>query len=79
MRLVQEGAHLYDNSVDPYQGDVYHENPLVLIATSFLIKNFAGLISIILIMLDLMTAIFIFYGTKEITKKNVSTQFEQNL
>lgn len=68
---MQEGAYLYDHSVDPYQGDVFHENPLVLIGANFLLKNFAGFMSIILILLDLLTAVFIYYGTKGITKKNV--------
>jgi GPI-anchor transamidase subunit U len=69
---VQEGAHLYENEVDPYQGDVFHENPLVLIGGSFLLKNFAGFMHIFFILLDLCTAVFIFYGTKNIAKKNVS-------
>jgi hypothetical protein len=77
--LVQEGAHLYDNSVDPYYGDVYHENPLVLIGTSFLLKNFAGFTNVIFILLDLLTAVFVYYGTKGITKKNVSWDFEEVL
>lgn len=69
---MQEGAHLYDHEVDPYQGDVFHENPLVLIGANFLLKNFAGLMPTLFILLDLLTAVFIFYATKNIAKKNVS-------
>lgn len=75
---MQEGAHLYENSVDPYVGDVYHENPFVLIGTSFLLKNLGGFVSLIFILLDLLTACFIYYGTKEITKKNVSNFTEMS-
>lgn len=69
--LVQEGAHLYENSVDPYQGDVFHENPLVLIGANFVLNNFAGFVPVIFILLDLLTAVFIYHATKGITRKNV--------
>lgn len=70
---MQEGAYLYENSVDPYQGDVFHENPLVLVGANFLLKNLPVIyISIIFILLDLLTAVFIYYAAKAITKKNVS-------
>lgn len=68
---VQEGVYLYENDVDPYQGDLFHENPLILLGASFLLKYFSDFVSVILILLDLLSAIFIFYGTKEITRKNV--------
>lgn len=72
---MKEGAHLYELGVDPYQGDIYHENPFVLIGSSFLLNNFNDFMSLILIFLDLLTAVFIFYGTMGITKKNVTIKF----
>jgi phosphatidylinositol glycan class U len=70
--LVKEGAYLYDNGIDPYHGDVFHENPFLLIGANFLLNNFGQFISLILIALDLLTAVFIFYGSKAISRKNVS-------
>lgn len=71
-KRVQEGSHLYENSVDPYQGDVYHENPLTLIGSSFLIKNFNKYIPLIFIILDLAASLLIYSTAKNIVKKNVS-------
>lgn len=68
---MKEGAHLYGIGVDPYEGDIYHENPFILIASSFLLNNFRNFMSLIFIVMDLMTAVFIYYGAKGITKRNV--------
>lgn len=70
--IVKEGAHLYDNGIDPYHGDVYHENPFVLIGSTFLLKNFGDFMQLIFVALDLLTAVFIYYATKGITKRNAS-------
>lgn len=75
---VQEGSHLYEHGVDPYIGDVYHENPLILIATHFLIKNLNDFIPILFIIIDLITSVFIYYAAKHFTSKNVS-QFSTEL
>jgi phosphatidylinositol glycan class U len=69
---VKEGVFLYNNGVDPYIGDIFHENPFVLKIASFLLNNFLDFISLFFIIVDLLTAIFIFYGTRGISKKNVS-------
>lgn len=71
-KRVQEGAHLYENSVDPYEGDVYHENPLTLIASSYLIKNFNQYIPILFIILDLAASLLIYGTAKNVVKKHVS-------
>lgn len=68
---MQEGAHLYDIQVDPYQGDVFHENPLVLVGAHFVLKNFSSFVPIALIALDLLTAVFVYFGAKGVTRKNV--------
>lgn len=68
---MKEGAFLYEMGIDPYSGDIYHESPYILIGSTFLLNNFSDYMSIILILLDLLTAVFIYFGTKEITKKNV--------
>lgn len=68
---VKEGAFLYEMGIDPYKGDIYHENPFILMGSTFLLKHFSDSMSVILILLDLLTAVLIFVGAKGITKKNV--------
>lgn len=54
--LVLEGTYLYEHVVDPYDGDLFHESPLILVSGSYLLKHFPGLLSFIFITLDLLTA-----------------------
>lgn len=61
-----------NNGIDPYIGDIFHENPFVLKFASYLLNNFTEFISLFFIIVDLLTAVFIFYGTNGISKKNVS-------
>lgn len=64
--------YLYNNGIDPYSGDIFHENPFVLKAACILLNNFADFSWLIFIVIDLLTAIFIYFGTKSISRKNVS-------
>lgn len=66
-----EGVYLYENSIDPYMGDIFHENPVILTASWWLLRNFAGFISFVYILLDVLTGLLIYHSTKKITKKNV--------
>ena len=74
-KRVLEGSHLYENSVDPYQGDVYHENPLTLIGSSFLIKHLEEFIPLLFIILDLAASLLIYATAKNFVKKHVSIDF----
>uniref|UniRef100_A0A6B2EB08 Putative major facilitator superfamily permease n=1 Tax=Phlebotomus kandelakii TaxID=1109342 RepID=A0A6B2EB08_9DIPT len=69
-KRVLEGAHLYDNGVDPYSGDMYHENPLILVITNALIKHLAVFIPSLFIAIDLLAATFI-YGTAKIVAQEL--------
>lgn len=69
---VREGVFLYNHAVDPYDGDIFHENPLLLISSSFLLNNFSSFVPIFLILLDLLSAVFIYHAAKNFTRKNVS-------
>ncbi|KAG5676334.1 hypothetical protein PVAND_006177 [Polypedilum vanderplanki] len=73
-KRLKEGVFLYDNGIDPYDGDIFHESPFILIAANFLLKNFGEFISLILIIIDLLSAVFIYYGSKSISKRNYERQ-----
>lgn len=51
--IVKEGAFLYANNINPYNGDIYHENPLVLIVTNFLIKYFEQFLPCLFVIMDI--------------------------
>lgn len=63
-KRVEEGAFLYKNGVDPYEGDVYHENPLVLIGAHFLIEHFFHLIPLLFVVVDLLTGLLLYFMAK---------------
>lgn len=63
-KRVEEGAFLYGSGVDPYVGDVYHENPLVLVGTHFLIEHLSQFIPMLFVLLDLLTGVFLYFMSK---------------
>lgn len=50
---MREGAFMYNAKINPYTGDMYHENPLILVATNFLINKTPHAIPYLIILLDL--------------------------
>lgn len=76
---MKEGVFLHNNGIDPYIGDIFHENPFVLKTASLLLNNFAEFTSLIFIIVDILTAVFIFYATRGISKKNVSHKYKSSL
>lgn len=68
---VQEGAYLYHAGINPYSGDMYHENPLILVASSFLIKHFSSFIPFLFILMDLTTATLLYQMAKRFVKEMV--------
>lgn len=75
---VKEGAFLYDNGIDPYAGDVYHESPIVLYFTSFLLRNAKTLIPYIFIGCDLLCAYLLYRMARIFIALNVSCLFFLN-
>lgn len=71
IHTVQEGAYLYNNGINPYIGDMYHENPFILIVSSQLINYLPGFIPIIFVGLDLMVGILLFFMAKNFIKQMV--------
>lgn len=63
-KRVEEGAFLYGSGVDPYVGDVYHENPLVLVGTHFLIEHLSQFIPMLFVLLDLLTGVLLYFMSK---------------
>ena len=72
---VKEGAFLYESGVNPYTGDVYHENPIILIFSNALIKHIPQLIPYIFIASDLLCGILLFKMAKNFVKKMVRISF----
>lgn len=50
--------------MDPYDGDIYHQNPLVLMATIYIIRHCSLIIPFLFIGLDLLTGILLFFFAK---------------
>ncbi|XP_028156158.1 phosphatidylinositol glycan anchor biosynthesis class U protein [Ostrinia nubilalis] len=62
-RLV-EGVFLYDQGINPYAGDAFHESPLMLIFFHFLMKRCPFLLPLIFTILDLLTAYLLYKTSK---------------
>lgn len=73
---VQEGAYLYENGIDPYAGDMYHENPLVLYSSHLLIKHAAPFIPGLFILCDLLCAFLLYRMSKTFIAKMVRFELE---
>ncbi|XP_055296370.1 phosphatidylinositol glycan anchor biosynthesis class U protein [Sitodiplosis mosellana] len=63
-KRIQEGAFLYENNINPYSGDLYHENPLILYASNFLIRNASPFIPYLFVGCDLLCAFLLFRMAK---------------
>ncbi|GAB0098215.1 phosphatidylinositol glycan anchor biosynthesis, class U [Sergentomyia squamirostris] len=73
-KRVLEGAHLHERGVDPYSGDMYHENPLILVTTNFLIKNLSPFIPGMFVLIDLLSALFIFGMARIVARELLGRQ-----
>lgn len=62
---------MYDAGINPYTGDVYHENPLVLIASNALIKYVPALIPFLFVVADLLCAALLYQMSKIVTRNLV--------
>ncbi|XP_050666272.1 phosphatidylinositol glycan anchor biosynthesis class U protein [Leptidea sinapis] len=63
-RLI-EGVYLYDNSINPYEGDSFHESPILLIFFHFILKQAPYIMPMFFTILDLLTAYFLYKTSKE--------------
>lgn len=54
-----EGAYLYANGTNPYDGDLYHQNPFVLVSVWFLLEKLSAFVSVIFIQLEVGTILML--------------------
>lgn len=62
-RLI-EGVYLYDRNINPYEGDSFHESPIILVFFHFLMKHIPHLLPLIFTLLDLLTAHLLYKTSK---------------
>lgn len=69
--LVIEGVSLYNEKINPYDGDLFHETPLALVFFSHLTSILSDFyVSLVFIACDLFTA-FVLYHTSKMYTKNL--------
>lgn len=62
-RLI-EGIYLYDHGIDPYEGDSFHESPIMLLFFQFLLKKVPYLLPVIFTFMDILTAHILYKTSK---------------
>ncbi|CAG4965027.1 unnamed protein product [Colias eurytheme] len=62
-RLI-EGVYLYDHGINPYEGDSFHESPIMLIFFHFLLKYAPYVLPVVFTLIDMLTAYFLFKTSK---------------
>ncbi|KAH8335225.1 hypothetical protein KR067_004101 [Drosophila pandora] len=73
-KRMQEGIFLLQNGIDPYQGDVVHETPLILSALSGLFRNFPQFLPVFYILLDIFTAALLYMMAQRFVRKKQDQQ-----
>lgn len=63
---------MYNANINPYTGDMYHENPLILVATNFLINKAPLAIPYLIIALDLATGWLLYKMAQRFIREMVS-------
>lgn len=62
-RLI-EGVYLYDHKIDPYEGDSFHESPIMLLLFHFLMKKVPYILPVLFTLMDLLTAHLLYRTSK---------------
>lgn len=62
-RLI-EGVYLYDHKIDPYDGDAFHESPILLLFFHYVLKNMPWILPVLFTVLDLVTAHLLYRTSK---------------
>lgn len=75
-RLI-EGVYLYDRKINPYEGDSFHESPIMLIFFHFLMKNVPYLLPLLFTLLDLLTAHLLYRTSKAFVRILKTSQEKQ--
>uniref|UniRef100_A0A2S2QLQ1 Phosphatidylinositol glycan anchor biosynthesis class U protein n=1 Tax=Sipha flava TaxID=143950 RepID=A0A2S2QLQ1_9HEMI len=73
-KRVIEGVSLYNENINPYEGDLFHETPLALVFFSYLTSILSDFyVTLVFIGCDILTA-FVLYSTSKIYTKNLIIQ-----
>ncbi|EDW02927.1 phosphatidylinositol glycan anchor biosynthesis class U protein [Drosophila grimshawi] len=73
-KRVQEGVFLLQQGIDPYRGDLVHETPLLLKALSGILLNYAQLLPILYILLDLCTGSLLYFLSRRFVEQKLQEQ-----
>jgi phosphatidylinositol glycan class U len=73
-RKVTEGAYLYNEGINPYVGDNFHETPLGLIVFDKMINHIPQWIGIIFIVCDIVTAHVLYHTARTFMSEMFSRQ-----
>ncbi|XP_039495617.1 phosphatidylinositol glycan anchor biosynthesis class U protein [Drosophila santomea] len=73
-KRMQEGIFLLQNGIDPYQGDLVHESPLILSALSGLFQKYPHFLPIFYIILDVCTAALLYAMSLRFVKQKQEQQ-----
>lgn len=76
-RLV-EGVYLYEHNINPYEGDSFHESPIMLILFHFLMKKVPFLLPLLFTTLDLFTAYLLYRTSRAFTRIFTRSQKQQS-
>jgi phosphatidylinositol glycan class U len=75
---VQEGLFLKKNNLSPYDGDTFHETPLALLVSEYLVKFPPSLLFALFIASDLLTAVILVLVVKESLRSYLKTSQESS-
>lgn len=73
-KRLQEGIYLYKNEIDPYQGDMVHETPLLLATLVWVFTLIPQLIPWIYLLVDLATAFILYKMSQESIQQMLEKQ-----
>lgn len=75
-RLI-EGVYLYDHNINPYDGDSFHESPIMLLLFHFLMKKVPYLLPVLFTLMDLLTAHLLYKTSKAFARIFMESQAKQ--
>ncbi|XP_058818659.1 phosphatidylinositol glycan anchor biosynthesis class U protein [Topomyia yanbarensis] len=82
-KRATEGAHLYANGINPYEGDLYHQNPFILVSVWYFLQKASTFIGVVFIQLEVGTMFMLKMATtvfitelyrKQKTKQNTDAK-----
>ncbi|KAH8249700.1 hypothetical protein KR032_011517 [Drosophila birchii] len=76
-KRMQEGIFLLQSGIDPYQGDLVHETPLILSALSGLFQKYPHLLPAFYIILDVFTAALLYLMSRRFVRQKQEKQTKE--